>query len=149
MLIWPTVGAGFFLLCSSVHFLFVWVPLCLAAIHDLPRRDHCSPSCRIPVLHSHLYSCYDLSSPSSLWRDPLPCPTAYMLPANTLHRAVYCSCFQWLWEKISILNEQNYEDQCPSVPLTPSQHTLVLSVPGNISGSLGLRYRQCITPYLP
>lgn len=59
-------------------------------------------------------------------------------------------CFQRLWEKKkkSILNKQNHEDQHPCASRS-SQCTLVHSVSGNISGSPGLRYRPCISPYLP
>lgn len=56
--------------------------------------------------------------------------------------------FKGYEKKISVLNKQNHEDQHPSTsPL--SQYTLVLSVSETISGSPGLRYTQCITPYLP
>lgn len=93
-----------------------------------------------------------LPSPSSWQGVALPFPKTYVLPANTLHREVHS---QGLWllstamrKKISVLNKQNHKEQHASAP-PPSQCTLFLSVSGNISGSLGLRYKQCITPYLP
>ena len=142
-----------FVYFAFLHFFWfdsgcAWQPYYL---HDLSRRDLCSPSCRIPVLHSHLHSCHYLSSPSS-WQGVLCLSQQPTCCQQTHFTEKYipktCGCFQRLWEKISVLNKQNHEDQHPSASPS-SQCTLVLSVSGNISGTPGLRYRQCITSYLP
>lgn len=81
-----------------------------------------------------------------LWNRLCPHPPVQGCSAfsNTLHSASKCfmpktcGCIQWLWEKTSVLNRQKPWRQTPlCYPL--SQWMPVLSVPGNISGSLQLK----------
>jgi len=135
------MGSGFCLLCFSALFFFVLISLCLAAsihLHDLSRRDLGSPSCRIPVLHSHLHGCHYLLSPSSwqgvlcLSQQPTRCQQTHF---TEKYIPKTCGFFQWLREKIFVQNKQNHEDQHPSAAPS-SQCTLVLNFSRNISGSL-------------
>lgn len=138
---------------QDFYFTFMlFLLLCLTAI--LPtqssRRDLCSPSCKISVLQSHLHICDYLSFPPS-WQG-VPCPFQQPTHCQQTHFAQKVRSQDLLLLSVAMrknsCTKQTESRQPPSVSLPP-QCTMVPHVSGNISGSPGLRYRQCLTPYLP
>lgn len=151
ILIWPMMGAGLCLLCFSACF-WGWDQVVHGSLYFPTTSQLRRPPQPIPDLHGHLHSCHHLlSHPPGTGCSALqsPCCQQTQTHFTEKHVSQDLCCFQWLWEKMPILNKQNYIPQHQHPSASPPQRTPVLSVFGNLSGSPVLRHWQCIAPYLP
>lgn len=145
---WEQAFAYFALL----HFFGVGIRLYTAAsifLQHLSRGDLHSPSQIFTVTSTAATTCSLHPPGTGCSALQSPCCQQTQTHFTEKHVSQDLCCFQWLWEKMPILNKQNYIPQHQHPSASPPQRTPVLSVFGNLSGSPVLRHWQCIAPYLP